>query len=510
MRWKTALGAAAVVCLLIPLGLLFAGIPGEGDFGLFQLVESKDGEFSLLVDRGSAKEAADYYKDIQAPLKLDLSLKKTTVDQVLQYLGHGDLKAVDLEQKASTGGDILTTRFFAPKIIDVSGRTPLSYGWRKIVRLHAKKGSPADKAGIGTFYLMFNFDSGNEPVYPAGQHAGQIQAMLIPASYPVQDPQRDVYFFVFNSLDGKCPDGKPCPPGSLGDHLRASFDFGGLSGPGNKDEYFVPRSCGQCHGTKEAKQEGGKVNYLDSDHWFDRVQPGEEFAKVKKANVLVDGGEPAFQALRVFNQEIRDQNKAVHATFQLAAVENWLKRHQSSSGHLAPIDRPIPPSAPGKPVWTKGNPQDEALLPMLNRNCFRCHSSMVFHVFDKEAVYGRAGKMMNLIRLGVMPQDRRLCVEARQEISKLLSEMVPTVTIENYEYKPAELKIQKGQCVQWTNKDDAEHTATRKKAPSPFDTGYIKKGETSKPICFDDVGEFDYYCTPHPDMTGTIEVVNTP
>ena len=421
MRWKTALSAAAVVCLLLPLGLLFAAnrSQDEGSFKLFDLVETKDGGFQILVKRGSAKEAADYYAEIGKVLNLKLAVKTTKIDEFLKYMGFGELDAAYLENRAATGGELLTTRFFAPKIIDVSGKTPLNYGWRKIIRLHARKGSPAEKAGIKTFYLLFNFTSKQVPKFPAGTHAAQIQAILVPAKYPTVLPQRDIYFFVFNSLDGKCPDGKPCPPGSLGDHLRASFDYGGLE-PGEDDQYFVPLSCGQCHGTEDPLQKKGKVNYLDTDHWLDRVQPGDDFPLVKPGDVLVDGGAPAFQALRVFNQEIRDQNKAVKSGFQLAAVENWLKRHESFSGHLAPIDRPIPPGTPGGPIWTKGNKKDEALLALLNRNCFRCHSSLMYHVFDKEAVMDLAPLMEARIHKNLMPQDRKLTPAVKKEMETLL------------------------------------------------------------------------------------------
>jgi hypothetical protein len=45
-------------------------------------------------------------------------------------------------------------------------------------------------------------------------------------------------------------------------------------------------------------------------------------------------------------------------------------------------------------VWTAGQPTDEALLPMLNQHCFRCHSSVRYHVFEKRAVTSRAGSMV--------------------------------------------------------------------------------------------------------------------
>src|SRR5882724_11982679 len=218
MRWKMAWVAVTGGALLIPLSLLFAASPARraprapaaesGSFRLFHLVTAKNGGPGIKVTRGTAEEAKKYLDEIAGPLQLRLTLKETTIDQVLQYIGRGDLKAADLEQRTGTGGDVLTTRFFAPKIIDVSGKTPLTYGWRKIIRLASRDGSVAKRAGISTFYLLFNFAS-TEPRFPEGKNAGQIQAILVPI-YPRPAAHRDLYFLVFNALNGKCPDGTPC------------------------------------------------------------------------------------------------------------------------------------------------------------------------------------------------------------------------------------------------------------------------------------------------------------
>ncbi|HXO43341.1 MAG TPA: hypothetical protein VN999_17960 [Thermoanaerobaculia bacterium] len=86
--------------------------------------------------------------------------------------------------------------------------------------------------------------------------------------------------------------------------LIATFDLAGAV-PDNK--YFVPTACGQCHGTESSDQKGGKVNYLDTDHWIDRT--GDDFRKVPPGNLLVDSGTPTI--LAVLNREIEKQNAAV-------------------------------------------------------------------------------------------------------------------------------------------------------------------------------------------------------
>jgi amicyanin len=76
-----------------------------------------------------------------------------------------------------------------------------------------------------------------------------------------------------------------------------------------------------------------------------------------------------------------------------------------------------------------------------------------------------------------------------------------TVIIENFEYQPAEITIQAGETVTWINKDSAKHTATG----DTFDSGLFGKDESFQQT-FDDAGTYDYICTPHPYMKGTVIV----
>ena len=58
--------------------------------------------------------------------------------------------------------------------------------------------------------------------------------------------------------------------------------------------------------------------------------------------------------------------------------------------------------------------------------------------------------------------------------------------------------------VTWTNADSAPHTATAK-AGSAFDTGTLNQGQ-SKKVTFSKAGTFQYTCTFHPFMSGTVVV----
>ena len=108
-------------------------------------------------------------------------------------------------------------------------------------------------------------------------------------------------------------------------------------------------------------------------------------------------------------------------SFQLRAVSTWLKLHQEKVAHVPPIDRPLIKAGPNDKSWEKQNGIDAQLLPLLNRFCFRCHSSLKYHVFDKQMVVDRKDLIASFIRFGpdnipFMPQDRRLTPETIEKI----------------------------------------------------------------------------------------------
>ena len=78
------------------------------------------------------------------------------------------------------------------------------------------------------------------------------------------------------------------------------------------------------------------------------------------------------------------------------------------------------------------------------------------------------------------------------------------VSILDFAYDPATVTVKKGAKLAWTNEDTAAHTATSDSGMG-FDTGSLAKGD-SKTITFNETGTFDYICTFHPFMTGTVEV----
>jgi LPXTG-motif cell wall-anchored protein len=77
------------------------------------------------------------------------------------------------------------------------------------------------------------------------------------------------------------------------------------------------------------------------------------------------------------------------------------------------------------------------------------------------------------------------------------------VTIADFQFTPAQITINQGDTVTWTNNGPSAHSAT---APDgSFDTGIFPAGQ-SRSHTFNDTGTFSYICTPHPNMHGTIVV----
>jgi plastocyanin len=77
-----------------------------------------------------------------------------------------------------------------------------------------------------------------------------------------------------------------------------------------------------------------------------------------------------------------------------------------------------------------------------------------------------------------------------------------TVTIDNFTFQPAELTVKVGTTVTWKNHDDIPHTVVSagKFRSKTMDT------DDSFSFTFTAAGEYKYFCSLHPHMTGTIKV----
>jgi plastocyanin len=76
------------------------------------------------------------------------------------------------------------------------------------------------------------------------------------------------------------------------------------------------------------------------------------------------------------------------------------------------------------------------------------------------------------------------------------------VTIDNFTFTPAELKLKVGDTVTWSNHDDIPHTVV---SAGKFRSKAMDTDGTFS-FTFTSAGEYKYFCSLHPHMTGTIKV----
>ena len=439
-----------------------------GETASRQAVGERAQDFQILIEPGDPATARTYYqrvgKKIQAPILDTAGEPKGTLDDLLSYLGFAGLSAADLERidsktlmprdaaafaalaKAVSNRDlflknlklehfqnsrVLVSRFFAPKIVNYTQAPPYVPGWRKLAMLQPVPGSMADKAGLQSASILFNFvkaDISQDPY--AGNVSKNNQVILTPRSAGGEDT---AYFLVY--LEG--------PSYPLGLALtNVAFDL-----PEPKD-YHVPIACGQCHGHDARTGESSpkpagqiykfaRLNFLDTDQWHDAMAFDFKPLLNTPHSVVFDGGNdvtsPAYRdamgIMRDINRHIRDQNAGVNASdIKVKAVEKWLSLHANADEPAAQATRVLD-SGQGN-VWNPANAEEQELLGLLNHYCYRCHSSVRYNVFDKEGVAdaspgfaGRLNAQPGSSRY--MPQGRVLPARDKDRIIELSKQLFP-------------------------------------------------------------------------------------
>jgi hypothetical protein len=360
------------------------------------------------ITTGSDAGARAYYLRISKLIGFDATVGTTSLDDLLSFIGYpisgAKVEALDssilmdpalassstdglgLQIRGLSGatlrnGDILAARFFAPKIVNINSATPIP-GWRKLVRFRVRPDSAAARVGIQSVVVLFNFFAA-AGAQPFQGHSVNTQVMLLAPGLADK-----LYWMDFD------------PGGKLSTALNASFDAADLPSGGTQN-YFVPDGCNDCHGSP-GNLRSPMVNYLDTDHWFDRLE--NDFSALKTADTALvfdartnDPSQPSFAAafdvIRRFNEEALAQNSAVRPdSFEAQAARTWLKLHSDSNDHFPPTARGF--SVSGGTVWQASEADG---LNRLNRYCFRCHGSVRFSIFDRPSIVERAGIMRQRI-----------------------------------------------------------------------------------------------------------------
>ena len=105
------------------------------------------------------------------------------------------------------------------------------------------------------------------------------------------------------------------------------------------------------------------------------------------------------------------------------------------------------------------------------------------------------------------PPEPQLLADERDEADspepKAVAAASGSVAIADFSFAPATITINQGDTVTWTNNGPTPHSATADNGS--FDTGIFPAGQ-SRTHTFNEAGSFQYFCTPHPDMRGTVVV----
>jgi len=78
-----------------------------------------------------------------------------------------------------------------------------------------------------------------------------------------------------------------------------------------------------------------------------------------------------------------------------------------------------------------------------------------------------------------------------------------TIVIDNFSFTPMELTISRGTQVTWINRDDVPHTVVS--VEKKFKSKALDTDEEFS-FTFQEAGTYEYFCSLHPKMTGTIIV----
>jgi len=98
---------------------------------------------------------------------------------------------------------------------------------------------------------------------------------------------------------------------------------------------------------------------------------------------------------------------------------------------------------------------------------------------------------------------RASTASASQEAKPKEPAKTVAIDIDNFKFGIVSLEVAAGTTVTWTNRDDVPHTVVSVK--KLFKSPALDTGEHFS-YTFADSGTFDYYCSVHPRMTGTIVV----
>ena len=84
----------------------------------------------------------------------------------------------------------------------------------------------------------------------------------------------------------------------------------------------------------------------------------------------------------------------------------------------------------------------------------------------------------------------------------------PLVTIMDFKFVPQEITIKRGQTLRWENREKRQYHSVWFEALGEEEPDDYLFPDDSYERAFTKMGSFPYRCGPHPEMTGTVTVID--
>jgi len=107
------------------------------------------------------------------------------------------------------------------------------------------------------------------------------------------------------------------------------------------------------------------------------------------------------------------------------------------------------------------------------------------------------------MRFSVCVLGAVLALSALQAQAATAVAAAPTVEITKFAFAPKEITVAPGTKIVWTNHDETPHTVTS--ADKQIKSAALDTGDRFEQV-FASEGDFSYFCTLHPFMTGVVHV----
>ena len=90
--------------------------------------------------------------------------------------------------------------------------------------------------------------------------------------------------------------------------------------------------------------------------------------------------------------------------------------------------------------------------------------------------------------------------------ASVAADAVTTVDVSKFSFGPKEITVAAGSRVRWVNHDEVPHTVSSPQGQDKVISSKALDTDDQYEVAFQNEGDYAYYCTVHPFMTGVVHV----